>query len=144
MVSKNNLSKLYRSESNRVLAGVCGGLGEYFDFDPAILRVIFVLITVFGGSGLLLYLILWIMIPTKSKLGKKSEDYIKENVEEIKVKSQKFADKENGKVFLGIILVVIGLSALSENFGFYSFNFIWKFWPILIILLGIRVMTKKH
>ena len=55
--------RLYRSRTNRKLAGVCGGLAEYFNTDATLLRVLFVVLTVFGGSGLLLYLVLWIIVP---------------------------------------------------------------------------------
>lgn len=57
---------LYRSEKDRKIAGVCGGLGEYFNIDPVIPRVLF-LLTVFGaGSGALLYVIMWLVVPTEN------------------------------------------------------------------------------
>ena len=62
------MKKLYRSETDRKLAGVCGGLGEYFDIDPVIFRIIFVTLFFVGGFGFLLYLIMWLAIHTKSKL----------------------------------------------------------------------------
>jgi phage shock protein C len=55
--------KLYRSTSNRQLAGVCGGLAEYFNLDPTLIRVLFVILAVLGGSGVILYLALWIIVP---------------------------------------------------------------------------------
>ncbi len=55
--------KLYRSRSNRQVAGVCGGLAEYFNLDPTLMRVLFVVLAVLGGSGLVLYLALWIIVP---------------------------------------------------------------------------------
>jgi phage shock protein C len=55
--------KLYRSRTERWLAGVCGGLGEYFGIDPTLVRVIFVLFALTFGSGFLIYLVLWIIIP---------------------------------------------------------------------------------
>ena len=55
--------KLYRSTSNRQLAGVCGGLAEYFNLDPTLIRVLFVILAVLGGSGVILYIALWIIIP---------------------------------------------------------------------------------
>lgn len=64
---KKQYPRLYRSKSNKVIAGICGGLGEYFNIDPVIIRVIFAVFTVFGGSGILLYLILWIIIPSTNK-----------------------------------------------------------------------------
>ncbi len=54
--------KLFRSQ-NRVFAGVCGGIAEYFDLDPTLIRVGFVLLSIFGGSGLLAYIIAAIIIP---------------------------------------------------------------------------------
>jgi phage shock protein PspC (stress-responsive transcriptional regulator) len=55
--------KLYRSKTNRKLAGVCGGLGEYFNVDATLIRVLFVLLAVLGGSGVVLYLAMWILVP---------------------------------------------------------------------------------
>ena len=55
--------KLYRSRSNRQVAGVCGGLAQYFNVDATLIRVLFVLLAVLGGSGLVLYLAMWIIVP---------------------------------------------------------------------------------
>ncbi len=55
--------KLYRSRSESMIAGVCGGLAKYFSMDPTIMRLIFVLLFFLGGNGLLIYLILWIVVP---------------------------------------------------------------------------------
>jgi phage shock protein C len=55
--------KLYRSKTNRQLAGVCGGLAEYFNLDATLIRVLFVLLAVLGGSGLVLYVAMWIIVP---------------------------------------------------------------------------------
>ena len=55
--------KLYRSRSNRQLAGVCGGLAEYFNIDATLVRVLFVVFAVLGGPGLLAYILLWIIVP---------------------------------------------------------------------------------
>ena len=57
--------KLYRSRSNRKLAGVCGGLAEYFTIDTTLVRVLFVVLAVMGGPGVLAYLLLWILVPEK-------------------------------------------------------------------------------
>jgi len=55
--------KLVRSQTDSRIAGVCGGLGEYLDVDPTLIRLIFVLLALTGGHGLLLYFIMWILIP---------------------------------------------------------------------------------
>mgnify|MGYP003299246368 FL=1 len=58
------MKKLYRS-SNRIIAGVCGGIAEYFDLDPTLIRVIYLILSLFSAAfpGVLLYIILMIMIP---------------------------------------------------------------------------------
>ncbi|GIW59674.1 MAG: hypothetical protein KatS3mg087_0740 [Patescibacteria group bacterium] len=55
--------KLSRSRTNRMLAGVCGGIAEYFDVDPTIVRLAWIVFTFIGGSGILVYLICWVIIP---------------------------------------------------------------------------------
>jgi phage shock protein C len=57
--------KLYRSRSNRQVAGVCGGLAEYFNMDATLIRILFVVLAVLGGSGLVLYLAMWIIVPNE-------------------------------------------------------------------------------
>lgn len=61
------MKKLYRSESNRVIAGVCGGIAEYFEIDPTLVRLGFVIFSLASGSGVLLYLIAAVVMP-KSEL----------------------------------------------------------------------------
>jgi phage shock protein C len=59
------IRKLYRSRSNRQVAGVCGGLAQYFNLDATLIRILFVVLAVLGGSGLLLYVLLWIIVPNE-------------------------------------------------------------------------------
>ncbi len=62
------MKKIYRSETDRKIFGVCGGLGEYFDIDPVILRVIFIVLFFVGGLGLLVYIVMWIAVHPKSRV----------------------------------------------------------------------------
>ena len=71
--------KLYRSEKDRMIGGVCGGLGEYFNIDSTIVRLIFALIVIYGGSGLILYIILWIVVPSESNVQDAPEKTIEKN-----------------------------------------------------------------
>ena len=59
----NNEKRLCRSSSQKMLAGVCGGVAEYLGWDVSIVRVIWIVLTLAGGSGILLYLILWLVMP---------------------------------------------------------------------------------
>ena len=58
--------KLYRSDKNRLICGVCGGLGEFFGIDPTIVRLVFAVLSVFGGSGIGLYILAVFIIPKRS------------------------------------------------------------------------------
>lgn len=55
--------KLYRSRDDRMISGVCGGLGEFFGIDPTLIRIIFILLLIFGGSGLIIYLVMLLIVP---------------------------------------------------------------------------------
>lgn len=59
--------RLYKSTTNRVLCGVCGGIGEYFNVDPTIIRLLFILLIFGAGSGLLAYIIAAIIIPEQPR-----------------------------------------------------------------------------
>ena len=55
--------RLYRSKKNKIIAGVCAGIGEYFEVDPVLIRLLWVIFVLMGGSGILAYIIAWIIIP---------------------------------------------------------------------------------
>jgi phage shock protein C len=55
--------RLQRSRTEKMIGGVCGGLAEYFSVDPTIVRILWVLITLLGGAGIILYVILWVIMP---------------------------------------------------------------------------------
>jgi phage shock protein PspC (stress-responsive transcriptional regulator) len=59
----NGNKRLYRVREGKVVAGVCAGLGAHFGIDPTLVRLAFALFTIFGGAGVLLYLVAWIVIP---------------------------------------------------------------------------------
>lgn len=58
-----NFKRLHRSQKDKILGGVCGGIGEYFGIDPVIIRLLWVILFLIGGWGALAYLIAWIIIP---------------------------------------------------------------------------------
>ncbi|MBU1706995.1 PspC domain-containing protein [bacterium] len=57
------MRRLHRSLRNKKIAGICGGLGDYFNIDPTIFRLLWIFLLLFYGTGILIYLILWIVIP---------------------------------------------------------------------------------
>lgn len=62
---QNQDKRLYKSETNKVIGGVCGGLGEYFGIDPTVLRIIAVVLIFAHGAGLLIYFIAWLCMPKR-------------------------------------------------------------------------------
>lgn len=64
----NEPKRLYKVEHNKMLSGVCGGVAEYFNVDPTLIRLLWALIVLFGGTGLILYIIAAIIIPNKSDI----------------------------------------------------------------------------
>lgn len=137
MPKQNSYPIIHRSEDNKILGGVCGGIGEYFNIDPNIIRLIFVLLTVFGGSGIIIYLILWVILPSKSQTG----------ISDIKEKIHDFAHdmRNNGKNrnLVAYAAILLGIIFLLNNFGFSTFINIDRLWPLLLIFLGVSIIMRK-
>lgn len=62
-MTRQEPKRLYRNQHKKILAGVCSGLGDYFNIDPVIIRLLWLVLTIFGGAGILIYIIAWIIIP---------------------------------------------------------------------------------
>ena len=85
--------KLYRSETDKMIGGVCGGIAEYFGIDSTIVRLLFALIVISAGTGLVLYIILWIIVPTKSNVGLSSEEVMANNTKEVRESAKKMVNE---------------------------------------------------
>jgi phage shock protein C len=113
-----------------MIDGVCGGIAEYFDVDPTIVRIFWVFVTLLGGSGFVLYIVGMIIMPV--------------NPEHLKAAAESGAPPRNGsdrKRFLGVLLILIGLFILLMNFGMLAGFSWWSFsrsvlLPIFFIILG--------
>ena len=140
--------RLYRSRDKKVVAGIAGGLGDYLDVDPVIIRIIIVLITIFHGVGLLIYIIMWIVIPEEeydpSKIksektfsedsGQSSEANFTEGTNK-KVQPEK---SSNERIIFGVVLIFIGIVFLFERFvPFFDFEFIFA---IGMVALGLALI----
>lgn len=62
-----NNKRLYRSRTDKQIAGVAGGLGDYFNVDPTLVRVLFIILTLLGGPGILIYIVLWLVMPEEPR-----------------------------------------------------------------------------
>lgn len=153
--------KLYRSNTDKMIGGVSGGIAEYFEIDPTIVRILFVLAVFFGGGGLIAYIILWIIVPEKPYVfpgtqqtqnenqsgftqPKQESDTKGENSEPVKDQFDYAAfqqkQKSNTGSVAGIVLVVIGALFLLNNF-IPRFNF-GDFWPFILIAIGIGLLLN--
>lgn len=128
-------SQLFRSSENKVFGGVAGGLGEYFDIDPVIIRVLFFVTALAWGISFLIYIGLWIFVPLKENdepFIRSAEDDLNSAFEELGVKPKN--DNSQRKVVAGAILIIIGLFVLLENLvSWVSYKYLV---PILLVILG--------
>jgi len=151
--------RLYRSRSDRMIWGVCGGIANYFGMDPTIIRVIAILFLFAGGSGILAYIILAIVVPLESSPSREPREVIKENVQEIKQTATNlgedirstFARREgevketprtgyNGSYILAVVLVIIGVILLLSNFNPFWWLRWHYLWPIVLIAIGLVII----
>ncbi len=135
--------KLYRSRRVKVLGGVAGGLAQYFNIDPIIVRILFVVFTLMHGMGLVIYIILWIVIPEEPfeiAYGVKNEEPKTEgqnaeassiNFDGIPTEAKKSG---SGRIIAGTILIALGLIFFADRF-IPSFDF-RDILPIMFVLLG--------
>ena len=133
--------RLYRSRNNSVIAGICGGIGEYFDIDPIIVRLIWVF-AVFSGVGIFAYIIMWIVIPEgpiEFRADNQYEDgYYNEPND---LSGGKVERREKSKIILGGILILIGGFSLMEKYmPWFDFDFVW---PVGLVLLGVYLIYKE-
>lgn len=150
---------LHRSHIDKIIAGVCGGLAEYFDVDSTIIRLLFILIVAIGGSGLLVYLALWLIMPKgANQSAVLSEEKVKEFAAEIKDKvsdlkeefkkeepeKKEKQDKSHGG-FFGWLLLALGLVFLANNFmPFWMKAHLANFWPLILVFIGLVVIIGKN
>jgi phage shock protein C len=148
-------NRLYRSRSDRLIGGVCGGLGTYFGLDPVIVRLLFVALAIWGGFGVLGYLILWIVIPPEERRGAATQDVIHDNVSEIEQQAHEFAQDARGMfsggagssnvpkertLWAAVILIVVGAVFLVGNvFGIPLDRILF---PVMIIGLGAYLLFQ--
>jgi phage shock protein C len=138
---QEEIKRLYRSRQDKVIAGVCGGIGEYFSIDPVWVRIVMVLLIFAGGLGILLYLLLWILVPENPNQGitKKTEaEHLASNVVE---KLEKKRKKDTGLLILGSVLIVLGVVFLFQSlFSWFSFHYVW---PLLLIAVGFILLIRR-
>jgi phage shock protein C len=129
--------RLYRSKTDRMLGGVCGGLGSYLGIDPTFIRILFFILTFGGGAGFWIYVLLWVLIPAEG------ESQSKDFRERMRTMGDDFAtsvSRPNPKagLIVGSGLILLGIFWLIEQLNF-DWLWWWDFdvlWPALLVIAG--------
>jgi phage shock protein PspC (stress-responsive transcriptional regulator) len=132
----NTDQKLYRSEKDRKVFGVCGGLGQYFGVDPTIIRIIFVVFTLLEGIGLLLYILLAIFMPVAPE----ELDRPYDGTALIDI------DRDKASTYLGVGLLLVGGVILLDNLNLPNLHWInlGTVIPTALILVGVWVLLQSR
>jgi phage shock protein C len=144
------MRRLYRSRKSKVIAGVCGGIAEYFGVDPVLVRIIAILFLFAGGAALIAYIVGIIIIPRAPEqaytVGEPSPPAASHE------RAEDFG--RTGTLIVGIILTLVGINLLFRNIPFFGHYYWWFwgigwpfFWPSMLIAIGILVIflgTRKN
>jgi phage shock protein C len=153
-------SRLERSATNRVIAGVCGGIAEYLAIDATLVRVVFVGLTIFGGIGLLLYIVLLVLMPlpgqpapftsappppatdTTARMEGDSTATPPSAVAPVDP-ARHAAEADRRRMAAGYILIGLGIVFFLNTAG--AFRFVqWQFvWPLVLIGIGVLFLVQR-
>ncbi len=153
--------KLYRSESDKIIAGVSGGLGDYFGVDPVVIRVIFVALCFAGGSGIILYLILALIIPNEhavrhvpdpARTAEQANSPAESFVSDLRDSAEHFADRvkhnrygrARPSYWVGTLIIIVGVLLLLQEFLPTIQIHGEVIWAVIIIFVGISLLTRGH
>lgn len=126
--------RLVRSRDDRVVAGVCGGLGEYLGVDAVLIRIAALILVFAGGAGIVLYAIGWIAMP---------DGEATEPGEEPVPASTEPPERTRGAVLLGLVFVALGAFFLVDEI--WADVLAWKYvWPIALIAVGAVVLLRAR
>jgi phage shock protein C len=126
------MRRLYRSTSDKYIGGVCGGLAEYFNIDPALVRIFFILMLFASGFGLLAYVVCWIAIRKRMAV----EPGVVET-----------GERPSWTRYLpGVLLIFLGVIFLvRENWWWFNFDwYIERFWPLVLIGVGLLLVVYRR
>ncbi len=124
--------RLYRSKKNSIIGGVCGGIAEYFEIDPTLVRLLAILIVFLGGIGVVGYIIAWIIIPQNPEQADEEGKYYFHSDDE---------KGEHKNIWSGVILIFLGLFFLIRSI-FPNF-ILTKFWPLILVIVGIGLIIQS-
>lgn len=129
-------TKLTRSRSDQMIGGVCGGLAQYLNLDPVLVRLAFLVLLFASAVGIPIYIVLWLIMPEENGDTAVSTETLKVEV-----------GKENGRVSqpvtIGAILLLLGVYFLFQEIGWLTWLHGGFIWPLIIIGFGIYLIKRK-
>jgi phage shock protein C len=147
--------KLYRDEHRKTIGGVCAGLADYFDIDIAIVRALFLLTFIFMGTGLMVYIVLWIVLPKKGyNAFNPGVDYRVPPQDPFNPFSgapqadNAFGYQPTKKgasragLIIGVVLIFIGASFLLHELRLFQYWHFGKLWPAVLVIAGCALMAS--
>lgn len=146
--------RLHRNSKGKIIAGVCSGLADYFAIDPVLVRLVFVILALHSGIGILAYIILWIVAPMRpafmpatNAAGTSGEFAFEQgeadNDEYAPAQTPSTPTREGGRGSFtgGIVLIIIGALFLLDNFiPHFGLD---DFWPLLLIAIGAGMLWNS-
>jgi len=143
------MKHLYKSRKNKMLAGVCGGIAEYFDVDPVLVRIIFIVFTIFGGFAVLAYIIGAIIIPFPPLEPGEVAATSSAAPAQPPPAAPSASAHNNGALIVGVILMVLGAYFLMRNIPLFHDFYWWLHWhihdyivPAILIMIGTALLIK--
>lgn len=160
--------RLYRSATESMISGVCGGIAEYFGWDPTLVRVLFVLGAILThGAVVLGYFVLAIIMPRQAHEGPLTGEGVRENLEdlgqrardvgeEVKGFLQRHPPAEGGEEIrprtihrndswtIGLILVMAGAIFLLDNLNVFTWWRFGRLWPLILVGIGIALLLRRR
>lgn len=142
------MNNLMRSMDDKVFLGVCSGIGNYFNVDPTIIRLIFIFFGFMNfGMALIGYIIAAFVMPERDSARYEDRDPDEDGYEDMREYDERNTTmKKNGPVFIGLGLILLGAYLLTELIVpnlFFQLRQLWNFWPVLLILLGFYVIYQN-
>jgi phage shock protein C len=131
-------TQLTRSRSDQMIAGVCGGLAQYLELDPVLVRLAFVVLLFASGVGLPIYIVLWLIMPEEN-----GETAVTNDTDHLKVEVSDENRRVSQPVTIGAILLLLGFYFLFREIGWMTWFHGGIIWPLLIIGFGIYLIKKK-
>ncbi len=144
-------TRLYRSSTDKMVGGVCGGLGRYLGIDPAFIRIFFLLLAFGEGAGVWIYFLLWIVLPSDAQTSTSFSDTVHANADEVAQRAQGMGQEfqqviqnPNPKagLYVGIGLLALGVFFLLQNMHLIGFN-LDVLWPVVLIAAGVALLLRR-